>query len=248
MPELLGSVHHRGLQAQADLAIVRSRDHVVRMRTMTIQHIRGMSKAFGVRLPATSSNAFANRVRESLPAELLPAVEPLLRLLDQLSKTIRDHDLRMDSVVQERYSTEVAMLRQVNGVGPVTATAFVLTLETPDRFESSRQVGSWLGLCPKSQASGDANPQLPISKAGDNALRRLLTQCAQYMLGPFGQDSDLRRLGLALVARGGRAAKRKAVTAVARKLAVLLHALWKCRSTYEPLRQASRREATALAS
>lgn len=246
MPELLGAVHHRGLQAQADLAIVRARDLVVRMRTKAIQCIRGMSKAFGVRLPNASSRAFAKRALEDLPIELKPAIEPLLAQIDHLSATIRDYECRMDAVVDERYASEVALLRQVSGVGRITATAFVLTLETPDRFETSRQVGSWLGLCPRSHASGDADPRLPISKAGDGALRRLLVQCSQYILGPFGgrQESNLRNFGLALVARGGRAAKRKAVTAVARKLAVLLHSLWKHKATYEPLRQTPRRATT----
>jgi transposase len=244
MPELLGAVHHRGLQAHADLAIVRARDLVVRMRTKAIQCIRGMSKAFGVRLPAASSRGFTKRAHDGLPIELKPAIEPLFAQIDQLSETIRNYEHRMDAVVHERYAAEVALLRQVNGVGRITATAFVLTLETPDRFATSRQVGSWLGLCPRSHASGDADPRLPISKAGDGALRRLLVQCAQYILGPFGQESDLRNFGLALVARGGRAAKRKAVTAVARKLAVLLHSLWKHRSTYEPLRQTARRATT----
>lgn len=244
MPELLGAVHHRGLQAQADLAIVRARDLVVGMRTKAIQHIRGMSKAFGVRLPSASSKGFSKRVREMVPVKLAFAIDPLLAQIDQLSETIRDYDQRMKVAVEERYAADVALLTQVNGVGLITATAYVLTLETPERFESSRQVGSWLGMCPKSQASGAANPQLPISKAGDSALRRLLVQCAQYILGPFGQDSDLRRFGLKLVARGGRAAKKKAVTAVARKLAVLLHSLWKRRSTYEPLRELASRAAT----
>lgn len=244
MPELLGDVHHRGLQAQADLAIVRARDLVVGLRTKAVQHVRGTSKAFGITLPATSTDAFTKRVRHMLPAELSPALEPLLLQIDELSKTIHDYDRLMEAAVKARYADEVAILRQVKGVGPITATAYVLTLETPERFATSRQVGSWLGLCPKSQASGDANPQLPISKAGDSALRRLLVQCAQYILGPFGKDSDLRTFGLRLVARGGRAAKKKAVIAVARKLAVLLHSLWKRRGTYEPLRQASRAATT----
>jgi transposase len=209
---------------------------------MAIQQIRSLSKAFGVRLPSATSKGFAKRVRDDVPVELLPALEPVLALLSGLSETIREFERRLAAVVEERYPA-VAILRQVNGVGPITGTAFVLSLEDPRRFETSRRVGSWLGLCPRSQASGDRDPQLPISKAGDSALRRLLVQCAQYILGPFGKDSDLRRFGLRLAARGGRAAKKKAATAVARKLAVLLHALWKNQSTYEPLRQADRQTA-----
>jgi transposase len=117
------------------------------------------------------------------------------------------------------------LLRQVKGVGPITSLAYVLTLEDPQRFASSRQVGPYLGLVPKQEDSGDSQPQLGISKAGDRMLRRLLVGSSQYMLGAFGPDSDLRRYGLRLCERGGKNAKKRAVVAVARKLAVLLHHL-----------------------
>jgi transposase len=179
-----------------------------------------------------------------VPPALSPAVEVLLDQVAALTTSIRELDRRIAKVAAERYP-EIALVQQVNGVGPVTATAFVLTIEEPARFDDSRRVGSWLGLCPRSHASGDSDPQLRISKSGDGYLRRLLVQCAQYMLGPFGKDSDLRRFGLRLTARGGRAAKKKAVTAVARKLAVLLHRVWRNGLAYDPLHDANRRVTTA---
>ena len=120
-----------------------------------------------------------------------------------MSSAIRVLDWRIAKVASNRYP-EVALLQQVNGVGPITATAFVLTIEDPTRFADSRRVGSWLGLCPRSHASGDSNPEIPISKSGDGYLRRLPVQCAQYILGPFGKDSDLRRFGLRLAVAGPR--------------------------------------------
>ena len=111
-------------------------------------------------------------------------------------------------------------------------------IEDPSRFEKSRRVGAYLGLRPKSRSSGERDPELRISKAGDHLLRRHLVQCAQYILGPLAQDSDLRRWGLRLAGRGGKNAKKRAVVAVARKLAVLLHRLWVTGEVYEPLRQA----------
>jgi len=127
----------------------------------------------------------------------------------------------------------------------VTSVAYVLSIEDPKRFARSRQVGSWLGLCPRSHASGDSNPQLRISKAGDPRLRRLLVQAAHRILGPFGADCDLRRYGLKLATRGGKAAKKRAAVAVARKLAVLLHRLWITGADYEALRNSNQPAATA---
>lgn len=242
MPELLGTIHHRGEQAQADLSIIRARDLLVRMRTMAVQQIRSMSKAFGVRLPSASTSAFPQRACELLPEVLLPAVKPLFDLVTDLTEKIREFDRLLGQVAKKRYP-EVAVLQQVNGVGPVTATALALSIDDPHRFTDSRCVGSWLGLCPRSHASGDSDPQLRVSKAGDGYLRRLLVQCAHYILGPFGKDSDLRRFGLRLAARGGRGAKKRAGVAVARKLAVLLHRLWRHGLVYEPLHNAAREAA-----
>lgn len=243
MPELLGQVHHRSEQAQADLSMVRARDQLVQCRTSLVQCVRSLCKAFGERLPSASTAGFSKRVRDLVPLALLPAIEVLLDQIAALTASVRELDRRIEDVAKERYP-EIALLQQVNGVGPVTAAAFVLTIEEPARFEDSRRLGSWLGLCPRSHASGDSNPELRISKSGDGYLRRLLVQCAQYMLGPFGKDSDLRRFGQRLAARGGRAAKKKAVTAVARKLAVLLHRIWRNGLAYDPLHHANRQAAS----
>lgn len=240
-PELIGQVFHRGEQAQADLSVVRSRDMVVQLRASAVQHIRGLSKAFGCRLPDASTRAFPSKVRELVPAVLLAAVDPLLELLDTLSAVIKGFDRQLAEIARQRYP-EAERLQQVPGVGPITATAFVLSIEDPARFASSRRVGSWLGLCPRSQASGDKDPDLPITKAGDAYLRRLLVQCAHCLLAR-GKECDLKRFGKRLLERGGgRGARRKVVTAVARKLAVLLHALLRSGADFDPdylLRRAS---------
>jgi transposase len=131
---------------------------------------------------------------------------------------------------------EVALLRQVKGVGPLISLTFVLTLDDPQRFRRSRDVGCFLGLRPGRRNSGRSEPQLHISKEGDRYLRTLLVQGAHYILGPLGEDSDLRRWGLKLAQRGGKNAKKRAVVALARKLAVLLHKLWVSGEVYEPLR------------
>jgi transposase len=178
---------------------------------------------------------FSKKVEEELPAEVREALLPLVRLAEELSDCIKVYDKKIEQLGQEKYG-DTQLLRQVNGVGPLTSLAYVLTLENPDRFGKSRDVGPYLGLVPKQEDSGDSQPQLRISKAGDMMLRRLLVGSAHYILGPFGPDTDLRRYGLQLCERGGKNAKKRAAVAVARKLAVLLHRLWVSGEVYEPLR------------
>ena len=238
--KLLFPIRHRSEEAQADLTMIRSRDALVKSRTDIVNHVRGITKGFGVRLKKCSTASFHRRVRESLgdfPRTLKPAVLPLLDILEELTRQISRFDRVVEKVSEERYP-ETKRLRQVTGVGALTALAYVLTIEDPDRFSTSRTVGPFLGLTRRRDDSGDRKPQLGISKAGDGMLRRLLVGCAHYIIGPFGPDSDLRRTGHVLGARGGKNAKKRAVVAVARKLAVLLHRLWITGEAYEPLRNA----------
>jgi transposase len=236
-PALLGPIRHRGEQAQADLAVLRARDALVRARTQLVNHVRGAVKALGSRLPACSTPAFARRVGAHVPDALRAALTPVLTSIEQLSTLIRQYDRQVVTVAAARYP-ETAQLRQVAGVGPVTALCYVLTLEDPHRFARSRSVGAYLGLYPRQRDSGERQRHLRITHAGDGMLRRLLVGAAQYILGPFGPDCTLRRWGVALVARGGRYPKHRAVVAVARKLAVLLHRLWVDGSRYDPWRGA----------
>lgn len=244
MPELLGAVHHRGRAAQVDLALIRARDLLVRTRTNLVQHVRGTLKMFGLRAKSCSAQAFHRKARESVPEDLQPALSPILDQLAELEQRIRRFDRAIESAAAERYPA-AALLRQVCGVGPLTSLAYVLSVDEPRRFKKSRTVASWIGLCPKVQASGDHDPQLSISKTGCSYLRRLLVQSAHYLLGPFGKDGDLRRFGLRLCERGGKAARQRAAVAVARKLAVLLHRLWISGELYEPLRNSLRAAAAS---
>ena len=123
----------------------------------------------------------------------------------------------------------------------------MLTLEDPYRFKKSRSVGAYLGLVPATDRSGERDPQKRISKEGNEMLRRLLVGSAHYVLGPFGSDSDLRRHGEKIASRGGKNAKKRAVVAVARKLAVLLHRLWISGEVYDPLYNAHRRQSKEAA-
>ena len=239
-PKLLYPIRHRGPRAQADLALIKARDALIKTRTMLINHMRGAVKAIGERLPTCSAPAFHHKAAPALPEILQPALEPLLISIGELTGRIRNYDKQIEQMCEQDYH-ETEALRAVNGVGPVTALAYVLTMERADRFERSRQAGAFLGLVPRLDQSGEVDKQLRITKAGDEYLRRLLVSCAHYILGPFGKDCHLRRWGLKLAERGGKNAKKRAVVAVARKLAVLLHQLWAGGEPYDPFYEPPRR-------
>jgi transposase len=190
-------------------------------------------------LPKCPARSFHNRAPEHIPEALLPALGPVLEQIGSLTERIRDYDRKLETICQEHYP-ETELLRQVEGIGPLTALTFVLTVEDPHRFEKSRAVGTYLGLVPATDRSGDSDPQKRISKEGDEMLRKLLVGSAHYVLGPFGSDSDIRRHGETIASRGGKNAKKRAAVAVARKLSVLLHSLWVSGELYEPLRNAHR--------
>jgi transposase len=234
-PQLLSPIQHRSAELQADLALVRARDALVTARTKFTNTARGLVKAMGGRLPSCSTPSFVRRVREHVPRELQAALMPLVRMVEVLSEHIRAYDEQIAILAKERYP-HTALLQQIAGVGALTSLAFVLTLADKDRFTSSRDVGPYLGLVPRQNDSGERSPQLPITKAGNCYLRRVLVNSAHYILGPFGPDTDLRRFGLRLAQRGGKNAKKRAVVAVARKLAILLHRLWVTSEVYAPLR------------
>ena len=231
-------IRHRSSQVRADLLVLRARDALVASRTELINTVRALVKTMGARLCSCSSEAFSKKAEMEIPTEFRETLQPLMRLIARLNDEIKSYDQKIEQLASKKYK-HTQLLRQVTGVGPITALAYVLTLETPLRFANSRDVGPYLGLVPKQEDSGDSQPQLGISKAGDQMLRKLLVGSAQYILGPFGPDTDLRRFGMKLCERGGKNAKKRAVVAVARKLAVLLHRLWVSGEVYVPLGHAS---------
>ncbi len=240
-PKLLYPLRHRGEGSQAHLAVIRSREALVSSRTQLVNHVRGAVKSFGHRLPKCPARSFHKRAAEHVPEALRLAIGPILEQIGSLTERIREYDRKLEAICQEHYP-ETALLRQVEGIGVLTALTFVLTVEDPHRFEKSRTVGAYLGLVPATEKSGERDPQKRISKEGDEMLRRLLVGSAHYILGPFGSDSDLRRHGEKIASRGAKNSKKRAVVAVARKLSVLLHSLWITAEVYEPLRNTLRRQ------
>src|SRR6267154_249869 len=245
-PQLLYPVKHRSAKAQADLTLIRARAGLVRARTALVNTARGLAKSYGERLRGCNVRNMNPEKAEGLSPELQAALEPLLVGLESLSEQIREYNERIEKLAQESYP-QVALLKQVKGVGTLIALTYLLTLEDPHRFRKSRDVGCYLGLQPGRRNSGQSEPQLHISKEGDPYLRTLLVQGAQHILGPFGIDCDLRRWGVRLAERGGKSGKKRAIVATARKLAVLLHHLWVSGEAYEPLHNSSRTTVAAAA-
>jgi transposase len=235
-PSILRPVRVRGEQAQLDLTRIRARDALVRARTLLVNAARGLAKTRGQRLARSVTASFGSRSQALVDAELAAVLQPLLEQIDALGEQIQRYDDEIEQQAAQGYP-ETAALDAVPGVGPLTALSFVLTLEDAGRFPHSRDVGPYLGLCPRRRQSGGSDPKMRISKEGDEYLRRLLVQCAHSILGRFGADSALRRWGLRLAEGGGKDAGKRATIAVARKLAVLLHHLWVTQQTYRAFPQ-----------
>lgn len=227
---LLAPVEHRGAEQQAELGVIRAREALVKSRTQLVNTARGLAKGFGLRLPSSITSSFGARALARLPQNLHAAMGGLLEQIDALGVKIKEYDQRIGEIAARH--AEVKLLASVPGVGTLTALSYLLTLGRRERFEHSRDVGSFLGLRPRQKQSGERNPQLGISKNGDKYLRKLLVQCAHRVLGPWGKDSSLRQWGLAHSGTGP--GKKRAVVAVARKLAVLLHRMWVTGESFKP--------------
>ena len=241
-PELLSPISHSSEERQLHRLSITLRDSLVRQRVNIISTIRFSLKSLGIGLPGCSTPPFVKYCRAYLEdSPLLKVVQSSLEALDDLNVQIKTLDKQIGKTASDHYP-QTQLLEQIPGVGPITSLSYVLAIGEPERFKDPRDVGAYLGLVPRRDQSGQSDKQLPISKAGNRDVRRLLVQCAQYILGHFGPDCDLRRYGLALAAKGGKGAKRKAVVAVSRKLAVLMLVLWKTGQSYEPLRNSQYKE------
>ncbi len=245
-PQLLRPIRHRSEKAQAHLMSIRVRAALVETRTGLVNTARGLAKSVGERLPNCDTDQMGVGRGEGLPQPLLETLEPLLEIVESLTEKIQESDATIEQIARSEYP-ETALLKQVCGVGTLIALTFVLTVEDRERFQKSRDVGCYVGLRPKRSDSGESQPQLRITKEGDIYLRKMLVQGAHGILGRRGPDTDLKRWGLKLAARGGKNAKKRAIVAVARKLGILLHRLWVTAEVYEPLRNSQAKQRTGRA-
>jgi transposase len=241
--DLLSPIQHGSEQAQKDLIALKIRDSLVRQHVNIIATIRGVLKSLGLRIPASSSEAFHHRAETFLTShpELADAITPALQSIQSLTEQIKHYEKSIQQSARAHHP-QAMVLQKIPSIGPITSMVFVLSIEDPNRFKDPRDIGAYLGLVPRRDQSGATDKQLPISKAGNKYLRALLTQCAQYLLGRYGPDCAIRQYGLKLAARGGKAAKKKAIAVVARKLAVMMIALWKKGGDYQPFPAATASE------
>jgi transposase len=232
-PKLLAPIRHRSEAIQADLRVMLTRDQLVRSRSALAHHLRGAVKSFGGRLPSGHPRGMPERSKVHLPPIVAEALQPMLDSIDALNAQIRVLDQQIQDLITRKYP-QAERLQHIPGVGPLTALAFVLTVEDPARFPRTRDIGAFLGLVPRRDQSGQCDKQLRITKAGSPFMRKLLTNAAQHILGPFAPPSPLRAHGERIAARGGKNAKKRAATAVSRKLAVLMLAMLKSGQDYQP--------------
>lgn len=227
-PELLYPIHHKGLQAHLHLTVLRTRDALVKCRTLLINNIRGSIKKFGYRIQSCSASSFHNQA--DIPESLFHLFDPMIQIIADLTAKINSYDKFIECISEENYP-ETKRLRQIKGVGPLTALTFVLTLDDPHRFEQSRDVGPYIGLVPRRSQSGEVDRLGSITKAGNPQLRRHLVCAANYIMGPFGPDCELKRFGERVTKSSCR---NKAKVAVARKLSILMHRIWVEKEDYDP--------------
>lgn len=233
---LLKPVYHGELKAMKDFLLIKSRAALVKSRTSLINHVRGVVKSLGERVPTSlTSDAFHLHAGEELQEETFSNVEDLINAIGLITSEIKKYDQKINKLVESDYPA-AQLLQSVKGVGPITSLAFVLTIGDPKRFKKSRDVGAYLGLVPRRDQSGDTDNQCSITKAGNTILRTLLINCANHILGVFGQDNQIRAFGLKILGDGSsKIKKRKAKVAVARKLSVILHQLWLTGKPFEPV-------------
>jgi transposase len=237
-PAFLCPVTHRSEETQMERAELRVRDALVQARASFIHTVRGLLRSFGVRLPRCNAECFAKRCAAVAMKERLQAlVTPLIEAIAQLDERIAAMDQRVLELGEVHPVAE--RFQDIPGVGPLVALAYITTIEEPHRFRRSRDVGPYLGMRPRLRASGGQEHRGRITKEGDHQMRRLLVQAAHGMLRSR-RECALKRWAEGLIPRIG---KRKAVVALARKLAILMHHLWVSGESFEAFAQAKRHAA-----
>jgi len=232
--KLYSPVRLRDDDDQELLRMVKARDLLVKCRTGIVNKIRGFCKADGHHLPKCSADSFM-RLEHEVPMSVRTVSKPLFAMLKELAKKIGLYDTMIAKGIRKIHGEDAKLLEPIAGVGPVTAAAFLATVGDPATFGSARDAGPYFGLVPRQDQSGQTDKQMRITKEGNAVVRRLLVTAANYIMGPFGKDCDLRRHGMRIAERGGKNARKRAKVAVARKLAVLMLAILRTRSEYRPL-------------
>ena len=217
-------VHVKSLDAHRARALLGARAQLVGMTTRLSNHIRGVLKTFGLLPGAMRGVPFDRRV-EALLAEredLAPIVQPMLMAWRQLREQIAVFDKAVCALVKS--NPICRLLMSVPGIGVVSVLAYVSTVDDPERFSRSRSVGAHIGLTPRQYQSGEVDRSGRISRCGDTLARTLLYEAAVVILTQVKRASRLKDWAEAIAKRSGMA---KARVALARKLSVILHSIWR---------------------
>ncbi len=213
--------------------VIELREVAVSQRTQAVNSVRGLCKAHGVFIPKCDASCFHKVAADAIPDGMAWKFKPMLRHLKEVAATIKRYDAMLEEYAQKHFKEEVELLRTVPGVGPITSCAFVALIADPGRFGSARDAGAYFGLTPGQDKSGDKDAPKHITKTGSALMRHLLVTAANHILRASSPDTALKRHGERICARGGKVARRKAKTAVARKLAVVMLAMLKSGKAYD---------------
>jgi len=218
------AVHVKSDEGQALRALVGARKHLVTMRLGMENHIRGTLKTFGIKLGVVTAAAFTAKVKAALAGKNAQIEAAMLALLDARDGLLAQQKaLDKQCATVARKSAVCKRLMTIPGVGVITALTFQAEIDDPLRFKKSRDVGVHVGLTPRRYASGEVDRSGSISKCGNSALRTLLFEASVTMLTRSGRWSRLKAWGVRLAQRSG---FKVASTAMARKLAVMMHRMW----------------------
>ena len=222
--KLLHATQPLSREEQEALLVIKARASLVKKRTAMLNELRGWLRSIGEECDELSVDTAHKELYGKLPRSLKPIFREYLKVLTSLAASIKEYDKIVERKCKEYPQTQI--LRQIGGVGPIIALTFCLLIRDPYRFKNGRQVAAYFGLVPKRDQSGECDKQLGITKAGSSLMRWSLVQGANYIMGQ-GKECDLRRFGERIGSRGGKIAKRKAKVAVARKLCMVMLALWR---------------------
>ena len=224
-------VHVKSLPSHAVRALIMAHKKLVGQRITLENQIRGLAVVFGVRLPRGLSPAFVEEViaMSNGIAGLSSAMRGLIAARDAVLAAVATIDADMKRLV--RASDACRRLMTIPGVGPLTALAFTAAIDDPDRFRRSRDLGAYLGLVPRRYQSGEIDYSGSISKVGDRRVRTLLYEAANVMLTRFKGQLKLKDCAIAIAKRSN---MRKARIALARRLAIIMHAMLKHGTEFKP--------------
>lgn len=232
------AVHVKSFDSHRARALLGARAQLVGMTTRLSNHIRGVLKTFGM-LPGTMRGMRFDRRVETMLADrpdIAPIVAPMLNAWRQLREQISSFDKAVRLLIKQ--SPTCRLLMGVPGIGALSVLAYVSTVEDPARFARSRAVGAHMGLTPRKYQSGEIDRSGRISRCGDALARTLMYEAAVVILTRVKRGSRLKEWALAIARRSGSG---KARVALARKLTVILHSIWR---SGEPFRWASPTDAT----